>query len=181
VAQSAPVAVRPGPPAEANPDVDFKSLFRDVTPLKEGRRAYFPCPPASPHPRRRSPNGECQPPEHQIGWFEPSETLTSFSRSGMQKATLKRLSAGHWPVCAEIDLHGLTRMEAQDHLAVFLHRARPRGHCVRVIHGKGIGSKGDPVLKRMTRAWLSHHPDVLAFCETSGGGALLVLLRRAPE
>ncbi|UGA40839.1 Smr/MutS family protein [Chromobacterium haemolyticum] len=37
-------------------------------------------------------------------------------------------------------------------------------------------------LKRMVRAWLKHHPDVLAFCEAGetmgGAGALLVLLRR---
>jgi DNA-nicking Smr family endonuclease len=84
-------------------------------------------------------------------------------------------------VCAELDLHGMNRTEAQDNIAVFLHRTRRLGNCVRIIHGKGISSRGEPVLKRMTRTWLTHHPDVLAFCETSGGGALLVLLRRNTE
>jgi DNA-nicking Smr family endonuclease len=115
---------------------------------------------------------------HASGWFEAAESRPAFLRSGMQTATLKRLRSGHWPVCAELDLHGLTRYEALDQLAAFLQWARARGNTVRVIHGKGIGSSGEAVLKQLTRSWLTHHPEVLAFCETSGGGALLVLLRR---
>jgi DNA-nicking Smr family endonuclease len=118
---------------------------------------------------------------HASSWFEPADSEHTFIRSGLQSATLKRLRTQHWPISAELDLHGLDRFEAQEQLSVFLHRARRHGVCVRIIHGKGISSQGEPVLKRMTRSWLSQHPDVLAFCETSGGGALLVLLRRMPE
>lgn len=70
-------------------------------------------------------------------------------------------------------------------IAVFVdwHRARQLGQCVRVIHGKGLGSReGLPVLKQVIRTWLRHHPHVPAFCEADeargGAGALLVLLRR---
>lgn len=116
------------------------------------------------------------------GWFEPTETESRFSRPGQPVHTLKKLKAGHWPVSAELDLHGLNRHTAQDALAVFLHQARKKGVCVRIIHGKGFGSQGEPVLKRMTRNWLQQHPDVLAFCEAGspggGSGALMVLLKR---
>lgn len=171
-------APRPSPP---EPVCDFKSLFRDVTPLKDSRRVFFASKKPSPHPRHQPRGAEFQPLIHASGWFEPADSDNSFIRSGMQTATLKRLRALHWPICAELDLHGLDRFEAQEQLTVFLHRARHAGVCVRVIHGKGISSRGEPVLKRMTRSWLSQHPDVLAFCETSGGGALLVLLRRMPD
>jgi len=159
----------------------FQQMFRDVTPLKDRRRAFFPVPKPSPHPRRLGRERETPQAVHGVGWFEPADSENTFLRSGMQNATLKRLRNGHWPVNAQLDLHGLDRFQAQDQLAVFLHRSRALGVCVRIIHGKGIGSRAEPVLKNMTRTWLSHHPDVLAFCEVSGGGALLVLLRRHPD
>ena len=174
----APPAVKP--PAD-DPPCDFKSLFTDVKPLKDSRRVFFAMPKPGVHPRRQARCSEGEVPIHAIGWFEAVDAEGVFKRSGLQAGTLKRLRAGHWPVCAELDLHGMNRTEAQDNIAVFLHRTRRLGNCVRIIHGKGISSRGEPVLKRMTRTWLTHHPDVLAFCETSGGGALLVLLRRNTE
>jgi len=171
----------PTPDPVPEPACDFKSLFRDVTPLKDTRRVVFAAPKPSPHPRRQA--RDIVPPQltHAVGWFEPADSNNTFIRSGMQAGTLKRLRGQHWQCCAELDLHGLDRFQAQDQLALFLHRAKSQGVCVRIIHGKGIGSRGEPVLKRMTRTWLSHHPDVLAFCEVSGGGALLVLLRRMTD
>jgi len=174
-------AERKEPRPEA-PEPDFKHLFADVRPLKDNHRVHFPMPRPGVRPRRQADaNRPDERPHQAIGWFEPPDVEQAFKRPGMQTGTLRRLRGGHWPVCAELDLHGMDRVSAQDHLAVFLHRARARGNCVRIIHGKGIGSRGEPILKRMTRAWLMHHPDVLAYCEISGGGALLVLLRRPTE
>lgn len=181
VAQRAPGASAPAPAPGGEAPCDFPALMRDVTPLKAQRRAFFPGARPSPHPRRQARFSETQVPIQASGWFEAADTPSSFVRDGMRSSTLKRLRAGHWPICAELDLHGLTRYEAQDRLALFLQRAQQLGNTVRVIHGKGIGSSGDPVLKQMTRSWLSHHPQVLAFCDTSGGGALLVLLRRMTD
>lgn len=170
------------------PEPDFRTLFGDVRPVKDGNRV----PPFSPKPspRPRQPKQSDQLPAeleatllaHAVGWFEPAELEQNFSRNGMPGATLKRLRSGHWSVVAELDLHGLDRYQAQDTLAIFLYRAQSRGQCVRIIHGKGFGSHGEPVLKRMVRSWLKHHPEVLAFCEAEeshgGSGALMVLLRR---
>ncbi|WP_232219863.1 Smr/MutS family protein [Pseudogulbenkiania sp. MAI-1] len=179
-------SAKPAKPPEAEPD--FRALFGDVRPLKDGNRVppYSP----KPSPRPRKPDRQTPlPPELEaallasaVGWFEPAELDRHFARSGMPATTLRRLRGGHWPVVAELDLHGLDRYQAQDRLTLFLHRARSRGQCVRIIHGKGFGSRGEPVLKRMVRSWLKHHPEVLAFCEADerqgGSGALMVLLRR---
>lgn len=184
--QAAPPAVAPQPAAPEEPD--FCQLFRDAKPLKTDGRHHHERPKPKPRPRKPSQGtalhaAACQEIlQHQIGWFEPQELPQQFARPGMPSATLKRLRQGNWPVCAQLDLHGYTRHQAQDALALFIHRARQRGQCVKVIHGKGFGSpQGEPVLKKLVRSWLQHHPDVLAFCEaeTGGGaGSLLVLLRR---
>jgi hypothetical protein len=56
--------------------------------------------------------------------------------------------------------------------------------CLRVIHGKGLGSIGrEPVLKGKVRAWLVQKEEVIAFCQArphdGGEGAVLVLLQPA--
>jgi DNA-nicking Smr family endonuclease len=54
--------------------------------------------------------------------------------------------------------------------------------CVRVIHGKGLGSLDKkPVLKSKVRNWLVQKEEVIAFCTAraadGGSGALMVLLQ----
>ena len=56
--------------------------------------------------------------------------------------------------------------------------------CIRIVHGKGLGSKNrEPVLKGKVLRWLVQRDEVLAFAQagpTDGGsGALLALLRTA--
>ena len=96
---------------------------------------------------------------------------------------LRRLRRGHWVVQAGLDLHGLNRHQAALHVAEFLHSAVHRGlRCVRIVHGKGYGSKNrEPVLKGKLRHWLAMRDEVLAYCQApdhdGGSGALLVLLK----
>lgn len=171
------------------PEPDFAALHADVRPLKDSKRAY-PARPAPPHwPRRAgSEPGSGALPDAAIvqqmsGWFDRGDEPDTHLASGVARATLKRLVAGHFPVVATLDLHGMDRYAAHGALALFLHRARSRGACVRVVHGMGYGSRGEPVLPRMVRRWLACHPHVLAFtpapAASGGQGALLVLLRRA--
>ncbi|KIO49511.1 Smr/MutS family protein [Nitrosospira sp. NpAV] len=107
----------------------------------------------------------------------------SFLRPGVSRQTLRRLRRGHWGIQAQLDLHGYTRDEARKELVAFLDAGTQRGfRCVRVIHGKGLGSKShEPVLKVRIGSWLSQRDDVLAFCqarpEDGGSGAVLVLLK----
>jgi DNA-nicking Smr family endonuclease len=54
--------------------------------------------------------------------------------------------------------------------------------CLRVVHGKGLGSPGKtPVLKSKVHSWLVQKNQVLAFVQAKpaegGAGALLVLLK----
>jgi len=109
----------------------------------------------------------------------------SFRRPGIGLDVTKKLRTGGWSIQSEIDLHGLRRDEARETLGQFIRDAMKMGwRCVRVIHGKGLGSPGKmPVLKSKTLAWLIQKNEVLAFVQAKpdqgGAGALLVLLKGA--
>lgn len=115
-------------------------------------------------------------------YLETDEAL-SYRRHGIGPDVVRRLRRGQWSVKGQIDLHGLRSDEARAALAAFLNRAlRDEWRCVRVIHGKGLGSVGrEPVLKAKVPRWLVQRQEVLAFCQArpndGGSGALIVLLR----
>jgi DNA-nicking Smr family endonuclease len=77
----------------------------------------------------------------------------------------------------------MTVAEAKSYLAEFLTLAVARSwRCVRVVHGKGLGSgPRGAVLKPNVDRWLRHRDSVLAFVSTrqvhGGTGAVYVLLR----
>ena len=95
----------------------------------------------------------------------------------------RKLRRGGWVIQGELDLHGHTGDEARIALAAFLNRCMLEDRrCVRIIHGKGHGSKNRlPVLKNKVRHWLTQREDVLAFCQArtvdGGAGAVIVLLK----
>ncbi len=97
---------------------------------------------------------------------------------------MRKLARGGYSVQTEIDLHGMTLDEARPRLADFIDYNAMQGNlCVRVVHGKGLGS-GDrgPVLKNAVNRWLRKWDSVLAFTSTrqvdGGTGAIYVLLQR---
>jgi DNA-nicking Smr family endonuclease len=106
-----------------------------------------------------------------------------FVRPGVPNAAVRKLKRGGWVLRAELDLHGMNGDEARMALAVFLHDCMRRElRCVRIIHGKGLGSRNrEPVLKYKLRYWLMQRDDVLAFCQArqvdGGSGAVVVLLK----
>jgi DNA-nicking Smr family endonuclease len=106
-----------------------------------------------------------------------------FSRPGVPTAAIRKLRRGGWVIKGELDLHGHTGDEARLALAAFLNRCMLEDRrCVRIIHGKGHGSKNRlPVLKNKVRHWLMQREDVLAFCQArtvdGGAGAVIVLLK----
>jgi DNA-nicking Smr family endonuclease len=120
-----------------------------------------------------------------ILWDEDTEQDrdTSYVRPGLSRQTLRRLRGGEWHIQAELDLHGLTKVEAKHELAEFLHECKRRGgRCVRIIHGKGLGSHNKvPVLKQHVRHWLTQRDEVLAYVSArpadGGDGAVVVLLK----
>lgn len=110
------------------------------------------------------------------------EDTLEFLGAGLQKNVLKKMRQGHYGLDAELDLHGLTSIIAQQQLLKFLHECVDDGcRCVHIIHGKGYRSQDNhPVLKNQLNKWLRQHQDVQAFCSASqkdgGAGAVLVLL-----
>jgi len=114
--------------------------------------------------------------------FETGDELC-FLRPGLPQNVLKKLRRGHWVIQDELDLHGLTRVEARMAVGAFLSDALHAGHrCVRIIHGKGLGSvQREPVLKQKVRIWLMQREEILAFCQArpvdGGSGAVIVLLK----
>lgn len=106
----------------------------------------------------------------------------SFRRPGIGIEITRRLRAGHWSIQRQLDLHGLRTDEAREALGAFIRQAHRSGlRCLRIIHGKGLGSPGkSPVLKGRVQGWLVQKKEVLAFVQArpvqGGAGALLVLL-----
>jgi DNA-nicking Smr family endonuclease len=106
----------------------------------------------------------------------------NFLRAGVSRQVLRKLRSGTWVIQDQLDLHGLDRHQAHEALASFLASCARRGvRCVRVIHGKGLGSKNhEPVLRSKVKHWLALRDDVLAYCQArpvdGGSGALVVLL-----
>lgn len=116
--------------------------------------------------------------------LETGEEL-SFLRSGYQKKYLSRLRRGRYAVTDHLDLHHMNVDTARQALLEFLaHSIRSNHGCVRVVHGKGLRSKGEPKLKQMANHVLRRHRAVVAFssCRPADGGtgAVLVLLRDRP-
>jgi len=109
----------------------------------------------------------------------------SFRRPGIGTDVTARLRKGDWAIQAQVDLHGLRSDEARETLGGFIRNAYKQGlRCVRVVHGKGLGSPGkQPVLKTKTQRWLIQKNEVIAFVQAKpaegGAGALVVLLAPA--
>ena len=120
----------------------------------------------------------------EVDHYMEQDPALNYAAPGVGNDIVKKMRKGHWPVQDELDLHGLRRDEARDTLGAFLNRAALRNYrCVRVIHGRGFGSRGqEPVLKSMVHSWLVQK-EVIAFCQArpseGGEGALVVLLKAA--
>ncbi|QRR35315.1 Smr/MutS family protein [Hydrogenophaga sp. YM1] len=114
-----------------------------------------------------------------------TDELLSYRRPGLGLDVARKLREGRWAIQREIDLHGLRTDEARDALGRFVRESHQQGlRCVRVVHGKGLGSPGRaPVLKGRVLRWLVQKKEVLAFVQArpadGGAGALVVLLRPA--
>ncbi len=108
----------------------------------------------------------------------------SYLRPGIQKQLLRKLKRGQIAIQLELDLHGMYVRQARPAVKAFISDCMARGiHAVRIIHGKGRGSRDrTPVLKNKLNKWLQLDEHVLAFCSArpvdGGTGAVYVLLRR---
>lgn len=166
---------------EAADTVDFAKEMGGVVPLKNSNR-YAPPRDRSPmRPRKHSPEALAAEDYFYVGGSGFDEPPATFSKNGQGKNDIRRLQSGHWPVVADVDLHGYTQEQAQEVLNEFIEFTKKRGVCGEIVHGSGLGSSGyKPVLKTLVRRWLMAHPDVLAYAEPHKGndGAVRILLKR---
>lgn len=120
--------------------------------------------------------------EFDVSTLLDTDDQLSFRRPGIGTDVTVRLRAGHWSIQRQLDLHGLRVDDAREALGEFIRHAHKAGlRCVRVVHGKGLGSPGKtPVLKGRVQRWLAQKNEVLAFVQArpaeGGAGALVVLL-----
>lgn len=167
---------------------EFRRAVGDVQPLRQPRRLAPEEPRPAPLPRQTREDERAALMESVNGQVSIDDAIDSgdelvYVREGVSRQVLRRLRRGYWVVEDDLDLHGMNRREAAISVAEFLRRCRVRGTgCVRIVHGKGLGSPHrEPVLKGKLRQWLVHRDEVLAFCQApsaqGGSGALLVLLK----
>ncbi len=173
-------------------DVLFRRAMQDVM-KTTWRHPPAPSDPASPFPTNQADSALedqhlmesaiCSPPaatlldhpEYIEGWVGVAG-----------KRFLPHLRSGMYSIQAQIDLHGFGRDEARETVEKFIvQMSKYRSCCVKIIHGRGINSRGDTaVLKEHLQRWLSTRRmsrHVVAYASApikdGGVGAVYVLLR----
>ena len=165
----------------------FALTVGPVSPLRVQRRALLERARALPVARQRELDEQAVMHEAISDEFDVESLLDtdealSYRRPGMGLDVIRQLRRGRWSLQGQLDLHGLRSDEARVALGQFLREAHKVGwRCVRVVHGKGLGSPGKtPVLKNKVQRWLVQKKEVLAFVQArasdGGAGALVVLL-----
>ena len=166
----------------------FAHTVGAVAPLKgQDNRHWHPPQPPQPVPAQRVLDDarvlhESLSDEFDVSTLLDVDDQLSFRRPGLGLDVTRKLRAGHWSIQRQLDLHGLRRDEAREALGQFIRLAHRTGlRCVRIVHGKGLGSPGrTPVLKGRVQRWLAQFGEVIAFTQASaplgGAGALVVLL-----
>ena len=164
-----------------------RALSAQHRPGNPGRRASLRVAQPAPIPVQQQRDEEAVMREAISDGFDAetlldSDEALSFRRPGMGPDVLRKLRRGSWSIQGQLDLHGLRREDAREALSQFIKDANKVGwRCVRVVHGKGLGSPGKtPVLKGKVQGWLVQKQEVLAFVQArpaeGGAGALVVLL-----
>lgn len=165
----------------------FKEAVKGARPVKVSRIAHTPQKP-KPIPKQLMRDERQALVDSLSDHYIPAHELESgeellYLREGQSPIVLSKLRKGHWVVQASIDLHGLIADEARAYVSEFISECKKRGiRCVRIVHGKGLGSKNrEPVLKQKLRGWLMQKDEVIAYAQArandGGSGAVLVLLK----
>lgn len=191
---SEPIAAAPPTSTKLPDDELFAKAMEDVTPLDHNTHWRFP--------RKRIDMAAA--PDH-----EDEECVIALERlieagegfivsqtdeymeargPGVNPRIVKRLHQGRYSLQDYIDLHGWFEQEAQIILHRFIRDSIRRGYrAVLVIHGRGLKSPHQPVLKKMVLTWLTRGPlraYIIALASArpcdGGAGATYVMLRRRP-
>jgi len=167
----------------------FETTVGPVTPLRSpAAQRWQPPEPPAPEPLQflldeQRVLQEAMSDEFDVSTLLDTDDQLSFRRPGIGTEVTHKLRGGQWSIQRQLDLHGLRVDEAREALGQFIRLSHRTGlRCVRVVHGKGLGSPGKtPVLKGRVQSWLVQKKEVLAFVQArpaeGGAGALVVLLQ----
>jgi DNA-nicking Smr family endonuclease len=96
------------------------------------------------------------------GWKLPVALTSEYVEGqgqGSDKLLTARLHQGHYSVKEYCELHGLDSVAALEECNLFMQNAIARNlSCVAFIHGRGLSSKGEPVIKKLVINWLKNGP-----------------------
>ena len=186
-----------GGATESNPEEDrgvFLKAMGDVAPLVKGREREI---------QRDNPGGPVAAAAPVDENREVLEQLTKLVTTGegfilsltpeyiegtgynVHSEYARRLHAGDFSIQAHIDLHGLTVVEAKEIFDGFMREAIMTGKTgVLIIHGRGLSSPAEPVLKKKVIEWLTSgvwRKRIFAYASArscdGGTGATYVLFR----
>lgn len=172
----------------------FLEALSDVSPLLGKKKKITRLPDPDTKPAHPAGNEDLEALAHLTdlvsGNAEMDMTFTDEyiegSVAGFSQKLMQRLKKGLFPIQDYVDLHGLTRQEAEEKVSHFLTQSYRLGlRCVLIVHGRGLNSENHiPVLKKRLPAWLNRgaiNKIVLAFSTArpydGGAGAVYVLLR----
>ena len=182
---------------ELSPELEeelFKKAMEGVTPVPGGKyiERIFQC--ELPESTRGKEDAEV---------LEKLRILVEFGRGfnvadtpeyiegtgyNIHPSVARRLHRGDYSIQAYVDLHGLLAEEAKEVFEKFLKWAVTIGKTgVLIVHGRGLSSPSEPVLKKKVVEWLTRGPWrkwVVAYSSAricdGGAGATYVLLRPRP-
>ncbi|MDZ7699323.1 MAG: Smr/MutS family protein [Deltaproteobacteria bacterium] len=191
--------VQAGPTKKWHPaseDDYFMEAMRDVAPLSEDRGRVTTRPKRDLRPPYPPGQGDLEVLAHLSELVSGvadmdvtfSDEYMEGAIQGIDRKLMEKLRKGEFPVQDYVDLHGMTREEAELSVRNFLMDSYRHGlRCVLLVHGRGLNSEDHiPVLKRRVPVWLSRSPVkkiILAFSTArpydGGTGAIYVLLRKS--
>jgi DNA-nicking Smr family endonuclease len=165
----------------------FRRVMAETKPLKTTARVALPASKPKPGARFSRADAKAVLDESLQADIDELETSSGealrFKRASVGRTTMRMLTRGSYAVQGEIDLHGMTLAEAKPRLEAFIRRCATNNKlCIRIVHGKGLGSgERGPVLKQAVNRWLRRWDVVLAFSSArqvdGGTGAVYVLLQ----
>ncbi len=173
----------------------FQEAMKDVTPLKGNRNKVIKSPVEKETPPDRLPELSKKVGEDfsslvkEFGAWDISfsDEYMEGAVSGVGPKIMKRLKRGEFSIQDHIDLHGLTKKDAETVVNEFIIKGYQKGlRCVLIVHGRGLGSVDhQPAIKRELPVWLKRgilKKIVLAFVTAQpfdgGAGASYVLLKK---
>ena len=188
--------VPPEPDREPDEARYFLEAMLDVKPLSGSRKTVTRTPNPNIRPAHPVRDDELETVTHLSDLVSGaaemditfSDEYIEGSVRGFSRKLMQKLKKGQFPVQDYVDLHGLTKQDAELKIRDFLLQSNRLGlRCVLVVHGRGLNSEDNiPVLKERLPAWLSRGPIkkiVLAFSTArpydGGTGAIYILLRKA--